>query len=167
MRSIRPNLCALHLEIAISPNSARANLRFMFIDETLVIDLSSNDSIESPTDDQKTKLLVASPVGGQLHEHAYYQRAFNSILGSVLEVYKDILSDDETRMYSKILCDLDNHTQRLFIRLFMRKAGWHRVNKLDYDDIPQLHKALAQLQAMSLATGESERRCRAHSHIGV
>lgn len=76
---------------------------------------------------------------------SYYQRAFNSILSTVIEVYASILTDPEILFLKSILTDLTDSAQRLFIRLYLRKSGWQRVNKLQYNDISDTTEAVRSL----------------------
>lgn len=86
---------------------------------------------------------------------SYYQRAFNSIMSSVIEVYSVILTDTEQSILQAITCDLSISAQRLFIRLILRKTGWHRSSKLVYEEIGDVKGALEELTNKSLCDSES------------
>jgi len=87
---------------------------------------------------------------------SYYQRAFGSIVSSVLDVYAGILSGDERRVLEQLNNDLAADAQRLFIRLYLRKSGWIRQDKLTYDDIKGIDAALEELIAKELVFLNSE-----------
>ena len=55
-----------------------------------------------------------------------------------------------------LINDLTVSTQRLFIRLYLRKAGWQRLNRLVYEDIPNVNEASHELKEQkSLLNGIS------------
>ena len=105
--------------------------------------------IESEEDNDGTGIYDSS-------KPSYYQRAFIAIISSVIEVYDEILSSEEISILNRILHELSISAQRLFIRLIMRKFGWHRINKLVYDDIPLVKKAIDELCNKDLCTVNSQ-----------
>ena len=126
-----------------------------------IIDLVKPEIIE--ISDDETELLPTKTVNSIINFNAnigdfpsYYQRAFISILSSVIEVYSTILSSDEQEILNLIIKNLSISAQRLFIRLILRKVGWHRCKKLTYDDIPSLFEGIEELALKSLCIVESE-----------
>lgn len=66
---------------------------------------------------------------------SYYQRSILTILNSVQAVYGNILSEEETKLLQTIVKELPMDAQRLLFRIYLRKVGWIRRNKLEYQDI--------------------------------
>lgn len=91
-------------------------------------------------------------------KESYYQRAFNTILSTVIEVYHQILSPDELKVLNLIndTDKLGTSAKKLFIRLILRRAAWHRVNKMVYEDIPDVLGAARELDARKLCTLDSD-----------
>lgn len=117
---------------------------------------SSNGSagkLVDPTELDYQIQKVSSPASASeevtLHK-SYYQRAFLGILESILEVYSPILTDAETALCAKVLNEVEFHPQRLLVRLFLRKPGWLRVAKLDYEDIADIPGCLKCLHRYGL-----------------
>ncbi len=81
----------------------------------------------------------------QILHKSYYQRAFLGILESVLDVYLPILATEEASIYSKVLNEMEFYPQRLLVRFFLRKSGWLREGKLEYDDIVDVPGCLKKL----------------------
>lgn len=80
---------------------------------------------------------------------SYYQKSINAILASVEEVYGNILLADELALMRKIE-GLDSDAQRLFYRLFLRKASWFRMARLEYKDIECIQTSAAVLRETGL-----------------
>lgn len=80
---------------------------------------------------------------------SYYQRSLLAILMSVREAYHSIFLEEEDCLL-KSLEALPTDAQRLFFRLYLRKTGWHRVEKLDYKDIESKTAAMEKLIELGL-----------------
>lgn len=112
-------------------------------DEPEIIEIS-----DSENETNSSKKVSETP--------SYYQRAFISILSTVIEVYSIILSPPELSILNLIIIGLSISAQRLFIRLILRKVGWHRSKKLIYDDISNINEAIEELSSKSLCIIESD-----------
>jgi fanconi-associated nuclease 1 len=123
------------------------------VDSPDIIEISDNEETEL-----KTKKITNETVTINSYKDSpsYYQRAFISILSTVVEVYSIILSEVELEILNLIIKQLSIPAQRLFIRLILRKVGWHRCKKLIYDDIPSVNEAIEELALKSLCIVESE-----------
>ncbi len=86
---------------------------------------------------------------------SYYQRSINTILKNVVAIYSNIFIEDESDLISTIQM-LENDPQRLFYRLFLRKATWFRVSKLDYRDIEDIPTSNLTLIDLKLCEGMSD-----------
>jgi fanconi-associated nuclease 1 len=122
------------------------------VDSPDIIEISDNDETELKT----IKITNEAIINSYKDSPSYYQRAFISILSTVVEVYSIILSEAELEILNLIIKNLSIPTQRLFIRLILRKVGWHRCKKLIYDDIPSVNEAIEELTLQSLCIVESE-----------
>ena len=117
-------------------------------DEKATVTFLSSTATAAATDKSSLKTTSESP--------SYYQRAFISILSTVIEVYSMILSSKEQEILNLIIKNLSTPGQRLFIRLILRKFGWHRCNKLVYEDISNLKEAIEELKSKGLCLIESD-----------
>lgn len=102
-------------------------------------------------------LTISPPGQGDTYSvpwdgQSYYQRSICSILRSVEDSYGNILLPEESCLVNAIL-DLPGDSQRLFLRLYLRKTGWFRVEKLEYQDVSNRSDALALLLQENLITG--------------
>ena len=102
----------------------------------------------------QTVIKSVNSANASENSKSYYQRAFNSIISTVTEVYHPILSSQELEILIKIISrdGLTNSAQKLFIRLVLRKIGWHRQDKLVYDDILNVPEAARELSEKSICT---------------
>lgn len=86
---------------------------------------------------------------------SYYQRSVLAILAAVQDVYGNILDGEERSLLAKLPTgpagkSLSEDAQRLFFRLFLRKAGWLREARLEYRDIVSIRDAINELHAEGL-----------------
>lgn len=127
-------------------------------EEIEVIDLIESSDVEiiQISDDETKK---SAEYYKDQNYPSYYQRAFISILSSVIEVYHLILNENELRTLKELINDLSVPAQRLFIRFYLRKAGWHRLNKLLYDDISNVEEASKELKEKNFCVTDSEDIC--------
>ena len=128
-------------------------------DEREIIEIFDEPSGTEAPETKSDLVFVKSQGFKDKNYPSYYQRAFISILSSVIEVYHRILNQDELDILKRLTEDLSVSAQRLFIRLFLRKAGWQRVNKLIYEDIPSVKEAADELTLKYLCVIESEDLC--------
>ena len=80
----------------------------------------------------------------------YYQKTFRSLTNTVLHAYGNIFREDELELLRLISSSLSNESEKLFIRLILRKPSWIRVDKLSYDEIKFVEKAIEELCGFSL-----------------
>lgn len=117
------------------------------------------DVDEEPEITEEIKAKAKSSRDFSNNNPSYYQRAFISIVSSVIEVYHEILNQDELEILKKLVNDLTVAGQRLFIRLFLRKVGWQRLGKLVYEDIASVKEASDELSSKQLCVLESDDLC--------
>ena len=131
--------------------------------EIEVIDLIESDNEHNEKSEKEfIEIIDLDQINGIPNSHdnklvypSYYQRAFISILSSVIEVYHVILTPEELDILKSLINDLTVSAQRLFIRLYLRKSGWQRLNKLVYEDIPNVNEASHKLKNKNLCLMES------------
>ncbi|GAB5572222.1 fanconi-associated nuclease 1 isoform X1 [Prionailurus iriomotensis] len=95
--------------------------------------------------------------------HPYYLRSFLVVLRAVFENEEDRMLFDEhergivTKFY-QLSATLGNASgQKLYVRLFQRKFGWIKMNKLEYEEIaPDLTPVIGELQQAGFLQTESE-----------
>jgi Fanconi-associated nuclease 1 len=80
---------------------------------------------------------------------SYYQQSILEILKAVQEGYSNILVEEEQRLLKDIK-QLSGDAQRLFFRLYLRRATWFRVTKLDYKDVSDCDDAVSVLERAGL-----------------
>ena len=78
----------------------------------------------------------------------YYQQHFEFLCQQVVSQYHAILSDFELAFFADYLT-LPSNAQCLLIRLIQRQGTFFRLDKLKYDDIPDLAKAIDELSTLS------------------
>ncbi|HCH6350973.1 TPA: VRR-NUC domain-containing protein, partial [Vibrio parahaemolyticus] len=74
----------------------------------------------------------------------YYLENFFKLTHHALTWYSDLLTEEEHTW----LCSfnsLNKHAQCLLVRLYSRKGCWFRSDKLNYQEIPFIDAALAEL----------------------
>lgn len=127
-----------------------------FEDSPDIIEISDTETtnITSITDETTTSSSITATSDSP--SPSYYQRAFISILSSVIEVYSIILSEAELEILNLIIKNLSTPSQRLFFRLILRKVGWFRCKKLIYDDIQNVNEAIEELSLKGLCKVDSE-----------
>ncbi|MBL6692278.1 MAG: VRR-NUC domain-containing protein [Pseudomonadales bacterium] len=74
----------------------------------------------------------------------YYLENFAYLLGFVVDRYASLLSTEELAFRDRFL-SLDEPAKKLFVRLLNRKGQFFRVDKLIYEEIPDINKALNEL----------------------
>ncbi len=78
----------------------------------------------------------------------YYLENFNRLVEHAQTLYPDLLSEDECRWLSAYK-RLSISAQCLMVRLLSRKGCWFRSDKLNYVEIPDLNRALQELNTSS------------------
>jgi hypothetical protein len=86
-----------------------------------------------------------------LHEPSlsYYQKSLLAILAAVEDAYGNILLEEELDLLARIQ-RLEGDAQRMFFRLYLRKVGWFRVDKLEYKDIDNCPATISGLAEANL-----------------
>ena len=84
-----------------------------------------------------------------LDDPLYYLRNAEQVVSWCLQTYADLLAPEELALLSAWQ-QLDHQPKALLIRLVMRKGVLFRVDKLNYQEIPELEKALAGLAKYEL-----------------
>src|SRR3984957_13574856 len=74
----------------------------------------------------------------------YYLNNFESVLSSLLERYRDLLSAEE-RQFISHFGSLPRASRALLVRMIMRKGGLFRAGKLNYGEIGETAAAAAPL----------------------
>jgi len=74
----------------------------------------------------------------------YYLENFEYLLAFVVERYASLLSHEELAFRDRFL-SLDESAKKLFVRLLNRKGQFFRVDKLTYEEIPDVNGALCEL----------------------
>ena len=64
----------------------------------------------------------------------YYQKTFGNLVRSVLDWYSPIFFEEEVAILKSIL-ELDDDSEKLFIRIFLRKHDWLRIDLLQYPEV--------------------------------
>lgn len=82
-------------------------------------------------------------------DQSYYQRRICSILAAVAAGYGNILEEEEHRLLANI-GELEGDAQRLLFRLYLRRPGWFRVQKLEYRDVLNREGAVQALNRAQL-----------------
>jgi hypothetical protein len=77
-------------------------------------------------------------------EPFYYLNNFESVLSSLLERYRDLLSAQERRFISHF-GSLPRASRALLVRMIMRKGELFRASKLDYEEIGETAAAIPPL----------------------
>jgi fanconi-associated nuclease 1 len=75
----------------------------------------------------------------------YYQRTFATLIKGVIECYSPIFLPTELAIISRIL-NLDDESEKLFIRLYFRKHDWQRISSLVYKEIKSAPNAALKLR---------------------
>ncbi|KAF0881344.1 fanconi-associated nuclease 1 [Crocuta crocuta] len=90
--------------------------------------------------------------------HPYYLRSFLVVLKAVFENEEDkMLFDEHERGIVTKFYQLSVSGQKLYVRLFQRKFGWIKMNKLEYEEIaPDLTPVIGELQQAGFLQTESE-----------
>ncbi|XP_040349779.1 fanconi-associated nuclease 1 isoform X3 [Herpailurus yagouaroundi] len=90
--------------------------------------------------------------------HPYYLRSFLVVLRAVFENEEDrMLFDEHERGIVTKFYQLSASGQKLYVRLFQRKFGWIKMNKLEYEEIaPDLTPVIGELQQAGFLQTESE-----------
>ncbi|CAI9157758.1 unnamed protein product [Rangifer tarandus platyrhynchus] len=98
---------------------------------------------------------VTSP---ELPDHPYYLRSFLVVLKAVFENEEDrMLFDEHEKGIVTKFHQLSANGQKLYIRLFQRKFGWIKVNKLAYEEISaDLTPVVGELTHAGFLQTESE-----------
>lgn len=81
----------------------------------------------------------------------YYLNYFKQMTELVLARYKDILSTEDLDFINSFN-ELDETSARLLIRLFLRKGPLFLVDKLQYNEVPNINEAITQLCQLGLLT---------------
>lgn len=79
----------------------------------------------------------------------YYLTNFLELVDYVVEQYSDLLSGSERQFYTRFK-NLDQPAQFLYVRMLTRKGVVFRGAKLQYNEIPDIHKAAEHLQRSKL-----------------
>lgn len=79
-----------------------------------------------------------------LDDPLYYLRNAEQVVSWCLQTYADLFAPEELALLSAWQ-QLEHQPKALLIRLVMRKGVLFRVDKLNYQEIPELEKALAVL----------------------
>lgn len=80
----------------------------------------------------------------------YYLDNFQFLLRFVSERYARLLTAEE-KSFAETFAGLDESASKLFVRLLNRKGEYFRVDKLNYDEIPNIDTALDELVGVGLA----------------
>ncbi|PJF16464.1 hypothetical protein PSACC_03710 [Paramicrosporidium saccamoebae] len=80
---------------------------------------------------------------------SYYQKSLLAILTAVEDAYGNILLEEELGLVARIQ-RLEGDAQRMFFRLYLRKIGWFRVDRLEYKDIGNCPTAVSVLAEANL-----------------
>lgn len=122
-------------------------------------DVHDNDQqVEPPFDhnhlgndtDKYAQIPLPSKHAISSDDMSYYQRSILAILNAIMDVYGNILDENETLLVDMLRKELDGDAQRLFFRLYLRKGGWIRERQLEYRDIVEIGTALARLDSLGL-----------------
>ncbi|XP_038889850.1 fanconi-associated nuclease 1 homolog isoform X2 [Benincasa hispida] len=73
-----------------------------------------------------------------------YQKNFSLLVQEVLQGYSHLLSDDE-KQFLDVFSSLSDDSQRLFIRLYMRKGPWFRMSCTSYKEVLDPKQAVKEL----------------------
>ncbi|XP_022949023.1 fanconi-associated nuclease 1 homolog [Cucurbita moschata] len=73
-----------------------------------------------------------------------YQKNFSLLIQEVLQGYSHLLSDEENR-FLDVFNSLSDDSQRLFIRLYMRKGPWFRMSSTSYKEVLDSRQAVKEL----------------------
>ena len=85
------------------------------------------------------------PVAPDLPEK-YYLDNFHFVLDHVVQLYADIISENERIFYDDFM-GLSESAQCLYVRLLSRRGDWFRRDKLAYAEIPDITAAAVELQS--------------------
>ncbi|MEE8524105.1 MAG: hypothetical protein V3T72_09250, partial [Thermoanaerobaculia bacterium] len=85
----------------------------------------------------------------------YYADNFRLVLDTAAERYGDLLTVAESAFYHGFTA-LSTPAQRLYVRLISRKGPRFRRDRLDYPEIPDLDRAVAELKNAGFADGAPE-----------
>ena len=85
------------------------------------------------------------PVAPDLPEK-YYLDNFHFVLDHVVQLYADIISENERIFYEDFM-GLSESAQCLYVRLLSRRGDWFRRDKLAYAEIPDITAAAVELQS--------------------
>lgn len=85
----------------------------------------------------------------------YYLSNFEILVDHVFEFYQDLLNDTELNFYHAFH-KLSHSGRCLFVRMIMRKGSLFRRDKLTYQEIPNIHQAVAELIRHGFATVPKE-----------
>ena len=81
----------------------------------------------------------------------YYQTNIESVIRAVLQLYGDIL-DEENASFGKTVLELPTDAIRLFARLCTRKGELFRLDSLQYDEISDVQVAITELTAANFVS---------------
>nr|WP_086938771.1 VRR-NUC domain-containing protein [Thaumasiovibrio occultus] len=85
----------------------------------------------------------------------YYLTNFQRLLDGVMALYTDLLTADERDWITRFQSNAPA-AQCLAVRMMMRKGQWFRLDKLVYEEIPDVADAALQLQQRGLVEIVSE-----------
>ncbi|XP_006730071.1 fanconi-associated nuclease 1 isoform X2 [Leptonychotes weddellii] len=90
--------------------------------------------------------------------HPYYLQSFLVVLKAVFENEEDrMLFDEHEQEIVTKFYQLSASGQKLYVRLFQRKFGWIKMNKLEYEEIASdLTPVIGELQQAGFLQTESE-----------
>ena len=85
----------------------------------------------------------------------YYQRTFGNLIKSVMDWYSPIFLEEEVHLLRSVL-ELEDDSEKLFIRLFLRKHDWIRISALQYAEVKDKEGAIGDLKLRGLIDVGSE-----------
>ncbi|XP_070333780.1 fanconi-associated nuclease 1 isoform X3 [Odocoileus virginianus] len=122
-------------------------------------DSSLEDEITHQTPlEKRSSCDVSWVTSPELPDHPYYLRSFLVVLKAVFENEEDrMLFDEHEKGIVTKFHQLSANGQKLYVRLFQRKFGWIKVNKLAYEEISaDLTPVVGELTHAGFLQTESE-----------
>ncbi|CAL1366613.1 unnamed protein product [Linum trigynum] len=114
--------------------------------DTLTSSSTDENEVKDLTTSWKNVLHVVESMKSNSPSAAKYQQNFIILVQEVLRTNSHLFTDEE-RNFLELFFSLSDDSQRLFVRLYLRKGPWFRMSNVSYPEILNLKEASNELSA--------------------
>ncbi|CAN0898638.1 Fanconi-associated nuclease 1 homolog [Linum grandiflorum] len=107
---------------------------------------SNTDCINDLTTSWNNLMDVVESMKSSSPSMAKYQKNFSLLVQEVLRSNSHLFTDEE-KFFLELFLSLSDDSQRLFLRLYLRKGPWFRMSSISYPEILNLEDASSELSA--------------------